>query len=104
MLCLKIKEKAWNYQITGCKKVIKRSDGKLTGKSLTLIVQRAHRIERLLNLAKDDWGSLDVYEELTPCFFTSIINNCYNFDINFGLGNWVSKYFLIFTGQKFFSS
>ena len=82
MCCaLKPRKKHETIKSQAVRKVIKRSDGKLTGKSLTLIVQRAHRIERLLNLAEDDWRSLDVYEELTPCFFTSTINNCYNFEI-----------------------
>ena len=85
MLCLKTKKKHETIKSQAVRKVIKRSDGKLTGKSLTLIVQRAHHIERLLNLAEDDWRSLDVYEELTPCFFTSTINNCYNFEIFFGV-------------------
>ena len=82
MCCaLKPRKKHETIKSQAVRKVIKRSDGKLTGKSLTLIVQRAHRIERLLNLAEDDWRSLDVYEELTPYFFTSTINNCYNFEI-----------------------
>lgn len=82
MYCaLKPRKKHETIKSQAVRKVIKRSDGKLTGKSLTLTIQRAHRIERLLNLAKGDWRFLDVYEELTPCFFTSTINNCHNFEI-----------------------
>ena len=82
MCCaLKPRKKHKTIKSQAVRKVIKRSDGKLTGKSLTLTVQQAHRIERLLNLAEDDWRFLDVYEELTPCFFTSTINSCYNFEI-----------------------
>jgi hypothetical protein len=34
-----------------------------------------------LDLAEGEWRFLDVYEELTPCFFTSTINSCDNFEI-----------------------
>ena len=82
MYCaLKLRKKHETIKSQAVRKVVKRSYGKLTGKSLTLIIQRAHRIERLLNLAKGDWRFLDVYEELTPCFFTSTINSCNNFEI-----------------------
>jgi hypothetical protein len=82
MYCaLKPRKKRETIKSKAVRKIIKRSDGKLTGKSLTLIIQRAHRIERLLNLAEGDWRFLDVYEELTPCFFTSTINSCDNYEI-----------------------
>jgi hypothetical protein len=82
MYCaLKARKKNETIKSQAFRKIIKRSDSKLTGKSLTLIVQRAHRIERILNLAQGDWRLLDVYEELTPCFFTSTISTNYNFEI-----------------------
>jgi len=82
MYCaIKPRKKHETIKSQAVRKIINRSDGKLTGKSLTLIIQRAHRIERLLNLAEFDWRLLDVYEELTPCFFTSTINSCHNFEI-----------------------
>jgi hypothetical protein len=82
MYCaLKPRKKNETIKAQAVRKIVKRSGGNLTGKSLTLIIQRAHRIERLLNLAEGDWRFLDVYEELTPCFFTSTINSCCNFEI-----------------------
>jgi hypothetical protein len=82
MYCaLKPRKKHETIKSQAVRKIIKRSNNKLTGKSLTLTIQRAHRIERLLDLAEGEWRFLDVYEELTPCFFTSTINSCYNFEI-----------------------
>jgi hypothetical protein len=82
MVCvLKPRKKNETIKSQAVRKIIKRSDGRLMEKSLTLIIQWAHRIEWLLNLAEDDWRLLDVYEELIPCFFTSTINSCYNFKI-----------------------
>jgi hypothetical protein len=82
MYCaLKPRKKHETIKSQAVRKIIKRSNNKLTGKSITLMIQRAHRIERLLDLAEGEWRFLDVYEELTPCFFTSTINSCYNFEI-----------------------
>jgi hypothetical protein len=46
MVCaLKPRKKNETIKSQAVRKIIKRSDGRLTGKSLTLIIQRAHRIE-----------------------------------------------------------
>jgi len=82
MYCaLKPRKKHETIKSQAVRKIIKRSNNKLTGKSLTLTIQRAHHIEQLLDLAEGEWRFLDMYEELIPCFFTSTINSCYNFEI-----------------------
>ncbi|CAB4445423.1 unnamed protein product [Rhizophagus irregularis] len=63
------------------KKILKRSDGRLNEKDLTLNLQRGFRIERVLNAIGTKWNVLDAIDTLTPCFFTSTINRCTNFEI-----------------------
>ncbi|GBC42316.2 hypothetical protein GLOIN_2v1781472 [Rhizophagus irregularis DAOM 181602=DAOM 197198] len=58
-----------------------RSDGRLNEKDLTLNLQRGFRIERVLNAIGTKWNVLDAIDTLTPCFFTSTINGCTNFEI-----------------------
>lgn len=57
MYCaLKPRKKNETIKSQAVRKIIKRSERNLTEKSLTLIIQRAHHIEQLLNLAEDDGG------------------------------------------------
>ena len=62
------------------KKIIKRSDGQLNNKELTLLIQRARRIQRLLHAVNNSWKVLDSVENLSPSYFTSNLN-CLNFEI-----------------------
>ena len=63
------------------KKILKKSNGRLNEKDLTLNLQRGFRIERVLNAIGIKWNVLDAFDTLTPCFFTSTINGCQNFEI-----------------------
>ncbi|GBB90785.1 hypothetical protein RclHR1_17870002 [Rhizophagus clarus] len=63
------------------KKILKESNGRLDEKDLTLYLQRGFRIERVLNSIGVKWNILDAIDNLTPCFFTSTINGCQNFEI-----------------------
>jgi hypothetical protein len=63
------------------KKILKESNDRLDEKDLTLYLQKGFRVERVLNSIGNKWNVLDAIENLTPCFFTSIINSCQNFEI-----------------------
>ena len=58
-----------------------KSEGKLNKKNVTLYVQRVSRIKRLLKAINYQWCVIDTFDNLTPCFFTSTINGCQNFEI-----------------------
>jgi len=57
--------------------------------NMDLMLQRAPRIYRLLEIAAD-WRLLDAFEDLTPCFFKSKMKTANNFEI------WIS---LVRTGR-----
>jgi len=60
---------------------VKKSEGRLNEKDIILYVQRASHIERLLKAINYQWCVIDTFDNLTPCFFTSTINGCQNFEI-----------------------
>jgi hypothetical protein len=43
------------------------------------MIQRAKRIERVLDVVNNDWKVLDAVESLSPSYFTSF--NCQSFEI-----------------------
>ncbi|CAB4389577.1 unnamed protein product [Rhizophagus irregularis] len=49
--------------------------------NLELMLQRAPRIYRLLEVANFDWRLLDSFEELSACFFKSGVKTAINFEI-----------------------
>jgi hypothetical protein len=57
---------------------------------MSLMLQRASRIYRLLLLSNGDWRLVDSFEELTSCFFKSSMKSGANFEI------WLN---LVKTGQ-----
>jgi hypothetical protein len=82
LLCaLKPRKQGQTIKSQVTKKILKRSDGRLNEKDLTLNLQRGFRIERVLNAIRTKWNVLDAIDTLTPCFFTSTINGCTNFEI-----------------------
>ena len=61
--------------------------------NMDLMLQRAPRIYRLLEIADHDWRFLDIFDELSPCFFKSVIKSAVNFEIWINLvrtGNIIS--------------
>ena len=58
--------------------------------NMSLMLQRAPRIYRLLLLTNGDWRLIDSFEELSSCFFKSSMKSAANFDI------WLN---LVKTGQ-----
>uniref|UniRef100_U9SX96 Uncharacterized protein n=1 Tax=Rhizophagus irregularis (strain DAOM 181602 / DAOM 197198 / MUCL 43194) TaxID=747089 RepID=U9SX96_RHIID len=58
--------------------------------NMSLMLQRAPRIYRLLLLSNEDWRLIDSFEELSACFFKSSMNSAANFEI------WLN---LVRTGQ-----
>ena len=58
--------------------------------NMSLMLQRAPRIYRLLLLSNGDWRLIDSFEELTSSFFKSSMNSAANFEI------WLN---LVRTGQ-----
>ncbi|GBC14923.2 hypothetical protein GLOIN_2v1849317 [Rhizophagus irregularis DAOM 181602=DAOM 197198] len=58
--------------------------------NLELMLQRAPRIYRLLEVANFDWRLLDSFEELSACFFKSGVKTAINFEI------WIN---LVCTGK-----
>ena len=58
--------------------------------NMSLMLQQAPRIYRLLLLTNGDWRLIDSLEELSPCFFKSSMNSTANFEI------WLN---LVKTGQ-----
>ncbi|CAB4425662.1 unnamed protein product [Rhizophagus irregularis] len=57
---------------------------------MDLMLQRAPRIYRLLEVAGYDWRLLDCFEELSVCFFKSGVKSAINFEI------WIN---LVRTGE-----
>ena len=49
--------------------------------NMSLMLQRAPRIYRLLLLFNGDWRLMDSFEELSPCFFKSSMNSALNFEV-----------------------
>ena len=78
---LKEREQGTTIKSQVVKEIMKKSEGRLNEKEITLYVQRAIRIERLLKSINYQWCVIDAFDNLTPCFFTSIINGCQNFEI-----------------------
>jgi len=58
--------------------------------NMELMLQRAPRIYRLLEVANFDWRLLDCFEELSACFFKSGVKSAINFEI------WIN---LVRTGE-----
>ncbi|CAB5363117.1 unnamed protein product [Rhizophagus irregularis] len=52
----------------------------LTGNKLKLIIQRAKRIERLLNLANNNYNIFDAFPDLNITFFSANRMNTYNYE------------------------
>ncbi|GBC11831.2 hypothetical protein GLOIN_2v1790432 [Rhizophagus irregularis DAOM 181602=DAOM 197198] len=55
-------------------------NGQLTGSKLKLIIQRAKRIERLLNLANNNYNIFDAFPDLNTTFFSANRMNTYNYE------------------------
>ena len=72
------------------KSLISRFYPTISFQNMDLMLQRAPRIYRLLEIADYDWRLLDAFEELTPCFFKSKMKSANNFEI------WIS---LVRTGR-----
>lgn len=82
LLCtLKPRKQGQTIKSQVTKKILKRSNDRLDEKELTLYLQRGFRIERFLCAIGNKWNVLDAVDSLTPCFFTSTINGCQNFEI-----------------------
>ena len=61
--------------------------------NMDLMLQRAPRIYQLLEITDHDWHFLDIFDELSPCFFKSVIKSAVNFEIWINLvrtGNIIS--------------
>jgi hypothetical protein len=80
MYCvLKKRNKSVTIKSQVTKKILKKSNGGVSKKELTLMIQRAKRIERVLDVVNNDWKVLDAVESLSPSYFTSF--NCQSFEI-----------------------
>jgi hypothetical protein len=80
MYCvLKKQTKSVTIKSQVTKKILKKSNGGVSQKELTLIIQRAKRIKRLLDVTNDNWKVLDSVKNLSSSYFTSF--NCQNFEI-----------------------
>ena len=53
---------------------------KLTGSKLKLIIQRAKRMERLLNLANNNYNIFDAFPDFNTTFFSAKRMNTYNYE------------------------
>ena len=80
MYCvLKKRSKSVTIKSQVTKKIFKKSNGGINKRELTLMIQRAKRIERVLDAVNNNWTVLDSVETLLPSYFTSF--NCHSFEI-----------------------
>src|SRR5215471_17932723 len=80
MYCvLKKRSKSVTIKSQVTKKILKKSNRGVSKRELTLIIQRAKRIERVLDVVNNNWKVLDSVKNLSPSYFTSF--NCQSFEI-----------------------
>ena len=80
MYCaLKKRSKSVTIKSQVTNKILKKSNGGINKKELTLMIQRAKRIKRVLDVINHNWKVLDSVEILSPSYCTSF--NCQKFEI-----------------------
>jgi hypothetical protein len=66
---------------TQAKTLVTRYFPHISSSNISLMLQRAPRIYRLLLLTDEDWRLIDSFEELSSSFFKSVMKSASNFEI-----------------------